>query len=495
VVAVTSVEAVAPAPQARSLAMYLGSQLLAQATAIARGLLLPNLLGPAGYGLVATVNAVDRYTPYVSVGAHYYLVNRLPVMDADAERERTLGTLYTFTIATSVMAAILLAVTAVSRIDTMPWVVVFGILTLALNPLSGGIWRLHQAVLRAEGRIPRLTGLTNAQSLVSSILLVGLAWSAGVIGAFAAQLVSAVFVLALVMWASPYRFSFRFEWGLLRRALAFSIPVFVVSGLLLTTLDSLEIFAVATHLGVTMVGHYAWAVAVAGLLFIWTNSLTTVFSTPVVRAVHGDGLDGGRAGVGYFIRLLVANCSVFAGLVTVAYLMLPVIGRLLFPGYEDAITAARLVVVSTYYENIAVLGLFVLTAQKRFTPYLMFLAVLVAVTFPLLWWLAPKGIAWVAGLAVARRLVKAHVVLSLALRSRYGAARFALCCGALYVLGLVPVVVGWLVDREMTVTRENIWSVGPDLLGATAIIIAVYGAVLYVAQRRFRLLDVLWRTG
>ena len=479
----STLEASVPAPRARSLAMYLGSQLLAQATAIVRGLLLPNLLGPAGYGLVATVNAVDRYSPYVSVGAHYYLVNRLPVMDGGDERERTLDTLYSFTVATSVVAAILLAGTAIARIDAMPWLAVFGVVTLALNPLSGGIWRLHQAVLRADGRIPRLTGLTNAQSLVSSVLLVGLTWWAGVIGAFSAQLATAVFVLAVVMWASPYRFRFRFEWGLLRRALAFSIPVFVVSGLLVATLDSLEIFAVAKHLGISMVGHYAWAVAVAGMLFIWTNGLTTVFSTPVVQAVHGDGLGGGRAGVAYFTRLLVANCSIFVGLVTVAYLMLPVVGRILFPGYEDAITAARLVVVSTYYENIAVLGLFVLTAQKRFTPYLMFLAALVAIMFPLLWWLEPKGIAWVAGLAVARRLVKAHVVLTLSLRSTYGAMRFALCCSGLYALGLVPIVVGWFVDLEMT---------APDVLGVTAIVVAVYVALLYAAQRRFRLLDVLW---
>ncbi len=478
----------------RGLIVYLGSQILAQGTAVVRGLFLPNLLGPAGYGLVATVNAVDRYTPYVSVGAHYYLVNRLPVVDDDEERQRILATLFTFTLVTSVAAALLLVATAVSRIDVLPWAAVFGIATLALNPLAGGIWRLHQAVLRVDGRIPRLSGLTNAQSLASSILLVGMTWTWGVTGTFMAQLLTAVFVLALLFSASPCRFRLGFEWALLRRALAFSIPVFVVSGLLITTLDSLEIFAIGTRLGVSTVGHYAWALAVAGLLFMWTNGLTTVFSTPVVQAIHADRNSSGGAGVRYFARLLIANSLVFVGLATLAYVLLPAVARVLFPGYADAILAARIVVVSTYYENIAVLGLFALTAQHRFTPYLIFLAALVAAMFPLLWWLAPKGIAWVAGLAVARRLVKAHVVLRLVAGSVFGRARFLAGCIGLYAMGALPVLVGWLLDLDdVAITRENAWTVAPHLFGVAALVMAAYLIVLYLAQRRFGLLEVLWR--
>lgn len=476
-----------------SLLLYLASQVIAQAVAVVRGLLLPNLLGPAGYGLVATVNAVDRYTPYVSVGVHYYVLNRLPVIDDSERRRRVLATVHAFTVMTSLIAAVVFCGVALSQRGSLPAIAVMGVATLALNPLASGVWRLHQSVLRVDGRIPLLTRLSNAQSIVSSALLIGLTWAAGVTGTFAAQLLTALVVLALVAWASPCRFGFALDRTLLRTALAFAIPVFVVSGLLVTLVDTVDVFAIAHHLGIPAVGRFAWGVAMVSLLLIWTNALTTVYSTPVIRAVHADGArrdDGLR----FFRRLLLANCLVFAGLATVVYVFLPVIARVVFPGFEAAVGTARLLVVSAYYENISVLGLFVVTAQNRFNIYLVALAVLVAISLPLAWWLAPNGVAWIAGLAIARRSVKAHVVLDLGLRDAVGRARQILYCAGLYALGVLPVFVGWLVDLgDMTVSRRNFWVFAPELFLVAAMMALGFGGLFYIVQRRYGLFEVLWR--
>src|ERR1041384_4037370 len=92
--------------------VYLLSQSLSQAVAVLRGLIVPNLLGPAGYGLLATVNAVDRYSPYVSAGAHYYVPNRMPIVRDQSEREAILDTIFAFTIVTSVVSAVVFLVAA-----------------------------------------------------------------------------------------------------------------------------------------------------------------------------------------------------------------------------------------------------------------------------------------------------------------------------------------------------------------------------------------------
>lgn len=478
----------------QGLVLYLASQLIAQAVAVVRGLILPNLLGPGGYGLVATVNAVDRYTPYVSVGVHYYALHRLPVIDDPIRRERVLATVYAFTVVTSLIAGAVFLGVALHQRDALPAIAVIGVATLALNPLASGVWRLHQSVLRVDGHIPRLTRLSNAQSLVSSALLIGLTWAAGVTGTFAAQLLTAVFVLVFVAWASPCRFGFAFDRAILRTALAFAVPVFVVSGLLVTLIDSVDVFAIAHHLGMAAVGHFAWGVAVVSLLLIWTNALTTVFSTPVIRAVHADGPRRAGEGQRFFRRLLVANCLVFAGLATLAYVLLPVVARVIFPGFEAAIAAARLLVVSAYYENIGVLGLFVVTAQNRFNVYLIALTVLVAVSLPLAWWLAPKGVVWIAGLAIGRRLVKAHVVLHLAFGDAAGGTRRALYCAGVYALGALPLAVGWLVDLgDMAVSRQNFWAFAPHVFGVAAALSLGFLGLFYLVQRRYGLFDVLWR--
>lgn len=477
------------------LAVYLLSQLLSQATNLVRGLIVPNLLGPASYGLIATINALDRYTPYVSGGSHYYVLNRLPVVDDEVRRERALQTIFTFTLLTSAVSALILLASAYMQSDSRGLTVAYGVATLALSPLASGLWRLHASVLRVDERIPLLTRLTNAQSLVSSALIVGLTYAWGLVGTFTAQLLASVFVLGLVTVASPYRFRPGWDWRLLREVLAFAIPVFFVSGMLLTVIDTAEVFVLAHLLGTSAVGLYSWGVSIAAVLLMWTNGLTTVYSTPVVKAVHADTVSGGRDGVRVFARLLVANSLVFVSLSVMAYVFLPVIVRLLFPAFESALGAARLLIISVYYENISVLGLFVLTAQKRFNTYLVGLALLVLVLLPLLWWLAPRGIQWIALLAIARRLGKAHMVMHIGLRRAFDRpAPYWMFCGAIYLLGLLPLGVGWLLDpADLVLTRQNFIEFVPQIAATFSVLGLVILGTLYGLHRRFRVLEALWR--
>lgn len=478
------------------LAVYLVSQALSQATAIVRGLLVPNLLGPAGYGLIATVNAADRYTPYVSAGSHYFIVNRLPVIDDPRDRARILDTIFTFTLLTSLLSAAAVVAIAIFQLHARGIVVAYGIATLALNPLSAGVWRLHASLLRVDEKIPLMMRLTNAQTFVSSALIVGFTWQWGIAGTFTAQLLTAVFVLVLVRMASPYDFRIGWDGAVLRMILAFTIPVFFVAGLLATTVDTMEVFVLAHGVGVAAVGMYAWGTALAAILLMWTNGLTTVYSSPVVKAVHEDGVTGRTDGVRLFVRLLLANCLVFVGLAVMAYVFLPVAVRVLFPGFQAGIEAARLLVVSVYYENISVLGLFVLTAQKRFNVYLVGLAVLVIVLLPLLWWLAPRGIVWIAALAILRRLGKAHFVVHIGLRRAFdrGAAYWLFCIG-IYLLGLLPLIAGWCIDlTHLEVRRDNIVEFLPQIATTFGVLGLVILGTLYGLHRRFRVLEALWQS-
>lgn len=476
------------------LAVYLLGQCLSQATAIVRGLIVPNLLGPAGYGLVATVNAVDRYTPFVSAGSHYYVVNRLPIVDDDDERRRVLDVIFTFTLVTSLISAAVALGFAALQLESRGLVVAYGVATLALSPLSSGMWRLHASVLRVDERIATLTQLTNAQTLASSALIIGLTYVWGIAGTFTAQFLASVFVLALVRVTSPYRFRFLWDWRLVRTVLAFTIPVFFLSGLLGATVETMEVFVLAHKVGASAVGMYAWGAAMAAILFMWTNGLTVVYATPVVRAVHDDGLTGRTEGVRRFIRLLVANSLVFVSLSVMAYVFLPVVVRLLFPGFESALGAARLLIVSVYYENISALGLYVLTAQKRFNTYLVGLALLILVLLPLLWWLAPRGIVWIALLAIARRVGKAHMVMHIGLRRAFDRpASFWMFCGAIYLLGLLPLGAGWLLDlAALDLTRQNFIDFVPQIAATFSVLGLVILGTLYALHRRFRVLEALW---
>ena len=477
------------------LAVYLLSQALSQATAIIRGLVVPNLLGPASYGLIATVNAVDRYTPYVSGGSHWYVVNRVPVIDDGEERARILDAIFAFTVVTSILSAMVFVGAALFQRPSRGLLVAYGVATLALNPFASGLWRLHTSLLRVDGHVPRMMRLSNAQTLLSSVLIIGLTFWLGAIGTFTAQLLTSVASLMLLA-TSPYRFRFRWSTAALRVVLKFSIPVFFVSGLLLTTFDSMEIFVLAHRLGVSAVGMYAWGASMAALLLMWTNGITTIYSTPVVRAIHADVTTGARDGVRLFARLILANSILFVGLGVMAYVFLPIAARLVFPRFVPAIDVAQLLIVSVYWENIRSLGLFVLTAQDRFTSYLIALGGIVALFLPVLWWAAPSGMVILALVVIARRLSVAQVVMHIGMRRSFrSGARYWTFCVAIHALGFVPLVVGqWIDFRGLEVTRQNFFEVAPQVTGAFGLLAATYLAILYGLHRRFRILAPLWHT-
>jgi len=475
------------------LATYLLGQILSQATSVIRSLIVPNLLGPAGYGLVATVNAVDRYTPYVNAGSHYWIVNRLPVVDSEDERRSVVNTIFTFTLVTALIGAAAFLVVSWVQWSSRGFVVGFGVATLALNPIATGLWRVHTALLRVDERIPLMMRLTNAQTFVSTALIIGLTYGWGVTGTFTAQLLTSVFTLSMVAM-SPYRLGFAWNWTALRTVLAFAVPVFLISGLLSTFVDTMEIFVLAHRMGVTSVGLYAWGISMATLLLMWPNGVANIYSTPVVRGVHADQQGGGTAGVEYFLRLIVTNAFLFAGLATMMCVALPVVALVLFPKFVSAVAAAQLLVVSMYYEGIRSLGTFVLTAQGRFNRFLVLFAAISGIVLPVLWYVAPLGLAWLAAVAIARRLATAHVVLHIGVRHAFPSrTKYWLFCGGLYALGLLPLPVSRWLDSGAGDFSHGQWVASTPRLAATFLVVILFvTGSLYALHRRFRVLAPLW---
>jgi len=472
------------------------SQALSQSLGVMRGLILPNLLGPSSYGLVATINAVNRYSPYASFGVHYYVLYELPIAREKIDKEELLNTVYSFTIITAILSGLFCLFYGLFLLDSKGSEVIYGLVTLSLNPLSSGLWRIHQSLWRIENQISTITRIQNAQSLFFLVLVVSLTYFAGVYGTFTAQFLSSLFLLIATRLSSSYHFHMRLNRRILWRVLVYSIPVFFIAGILESSIESLYIFMIAHYLGTGQVGLYSLGLSISGLLFLWPKSLSVVFSTRIITEVNRDQAEGGVAGTEMFLRLLTANCLVFIALVSMAYVFLPVIIRVVFPTYVGAIPTARLLTLAIYYQAIGNFTTYALLAQRRYNSYLVALGVFLVALFPVLWWVAPEGVLYVALVVILYRLVSSQVVLSIGVRhSFHRRFRFAAYCGGLYLLGLLPVGLAWLVDlSDLNVTRTNFFSFAPRLaLIFCALTLGLTG-LLYYLNRQTGLLRELSRS-
>jgi hypothetical protein len=104
---------------------------------------------------------------------------------------------------------------------------------------------------------------------------------------------------------------------------------------------------------------------------------------------------------------------------------------------------------------------------------------------PVLWSVAPLGIAWLAGVAIARRMMTAHVVLHIAVRDAFASpVRFWGFCLGLYLLGLVPFAVSHAVEADLAHSGRAV--------AVFVLLVAGLGTALYALHRRFRVLGPLW---
>jgi len=474
---------------------YGASQVLNQATGVARGLILPNFLGSGNYGLVATINAVNRYSPYTSFGVHIYVLYQLPVVRDEISHEDLINTIFTFTLLTSIISGLFCLLYGLFVLDSRAEVI-YGLVTLSLNPISSGLWRIHQSLCRIQDRISLITRIQNAQSLFFFVLVIVLTFAAGIYGTFTAQLLSTLFLLVAMKIFSPHRFHIRLDGGLLWRALVYSFPIFFIAGILETSIETMYVFMIAHYLGTSKVGLYSLGASLSGLLFLWPKSMSVVFSTRIIKQVDQDVANKDVAGGRMFLRLLVANCVVFIGFVSIAYIFLPVIIRVIFPTFADAIPTARLLTLAIYYQAIGNFAAYVLLAQKRFNNYIVALAGFVMILYPVLWWVAPKGILFVAAVLILYRLVSSQVMLSMTVRYAFSQRlMFAGYCIGLYLLGLLPVVLTWLVDlSELPVTRSNFFSFAPRLSLIFFALILGFAGILYWLSRQSSFLRELSQT-
>lgn len=355
----------------RKFALLFGAQVVFGATLVINNLILSRILGPTGRGMVALLVAVPMFTWMLAnlgfqVSAPYLIVR------GEAPRNVVFGTVFALTSAIGgfffLIAAALRGPVVRDLYQNLPLVAVA--LSIASIPAVLLLYYFEPVWVAVNAmRISVAAKLIQSTVYLGSVLLLVVVFRLGVVGGIAAFAIaawsSAVFAVIAAVWLAPGP---RFDFGVLKRGLAFGLKAYVgyCSDHVIYRADTF----VLTYLsGFQQLGYYAFAQPLAELIWYISNSVR-----PVLFARVAAESDGSQPVTPAVVRLVLsAACMMALAIFSAAWLIV----RWFLPAFHPALPALAILLASTVIAVIFQLLLSDVTARGHAgTASLVSLAVL-----------------------------------------------------------------------------------------------------------------------
>jgi O-antigen/teichoic acid export membrane protein len=375
---------------------YVSSQLLQYLSTLARGLVLPNLLGPRGFGVLSTLNIVERYGSYynLGIGATWLFRGPAKLAEGDEAGIRSMKTnALGFSLLTGVLWAIALVLFALVWRHNLAPQVFWGVLVVSLVPLVANLRGLNVAFLQVHQRFGVMGRGNLLESVVGLALPVALAVAFGVIGALGGRMLAGFLFVTFLMWQGRLLLRPNLEPGPIVEMLRFAFSGFLLIGVLRMLLATADRIVLAGTLGVDAVGYYSIGQTLSSPLSLLPAAAGTLLTTRLLASYAKDRQQTWPEVTWFTARIALASAFLAALISTVAPLAL----RFLFPTFTPGAAAAQLLPFVMYFETVGILSHYIFIGSGGAWRYIRVLAVVAAAAFALLWWVAPRfGITGVA---------------------------------------------------------------------------------------------------
>ena len=259
--------------------IFTGSSYGAQLFDVVNGVLMRNFLGPANMGLWSLLQIIQNYAKYAGLGAATSLARDVPYLLGKGnlpEVERIKDQIFTFTMTMTAVVALGVLGFALFQLRAYGPDITWGLLTVACLILLQRVYNFHVVLLRAYKQFVFAGKLNIGSSMVTLALTVALVWPFKLYGLFAAVVLHYFVLIGLILYRTPYRFGFDFNWQGLRPVLNFGMAM-VISGMLRTLMMSIDRIMIAKFLSFESLGLYSIALMATNYLYMLPNMVGIVF--------------------------------------------------------------------------------------------------------------------------------------------------------------------------------------------------------------------------
>lgn len=347
---------------------YVATQFLIQSLSLARGLIMPNLIGPGAYGYLSLFGAISQYSPYVNLGIQTNIIYKVPLLRGQREIGQIrsiLDVVFTVSLITGALAAAGIAAYIGLNLSVLPPTMIAVLVTLAALPAVVNMRGIYAQLLRVDMRFSPLSRMLTLEAVAGFALAVAAAVFLNVEAVIAANLVAAVIGMGYGVVVSRYRFQLRLPLAETMTMLKFSFFVHFLYGLVFTVVTTADRLVIGGHLGAEAVGMYAIGLMGKTFLLIAPTAISTVVAPALTEQAGRDLVRTADQVRKVSWVLLFTGFS----LALVGAALAPFFLRVCFPRYQAGMGAAELLAVGAGFEALGGVGHYVLFARGRGRSY------------------------------------------------------------------------------------------------------------------------------
>lgn len=348
---------------------YFIGQIVQELFLAARGLIIPNFLGPYQYGLVSALNIIERYSNFTNLGIHQNILYKVPyyrVRNDTGRIEEVKNISFSFTLLTGVLTTLFIVCVALLKSMKMDRHLFLGMLIMSLSPLLLTVRGVFMLSLRADKNFEMISKVLILSSVCLFALVLTLGLLFGAIGVISAQIVTSIIAVVFLIRTSGLRFRFNINIRKVAEFLKFSIPIVFVIESLKAFLATIDKIVILKYLGTISVGFYSIGLGLSSLVFIVPASIATV-SNPSLVEEHGRSK---KHAAEYFVNATAFITVVTAFFVVLLVLLAPWLIKTVFPKYSLGIECARMLPFLVYFEGISLIAAQLLILLNRKTHYI-----------------------------------------------------------------------------------------------------------------------------
>lgn len=378
---------------------FLASMLSANWLALVKGIVILKWLSPSEMGLWAALMVILDYNKWASLGSFPALAREYPRLIGGGEREAALriqrGT-FGFSLATGVLVSLGLLIYSFFPGSTLSADALFGLRVLSVVVLLDQLFEFYIVVMRNNKQISKVSTLRFLFAVLSLVYSIPGVIGWGVKGLCIAQALTFLSVNSAAFLMMSERRAPMLSRTVTGTLLKVGMPILGI-GLLTTLFNTLDRVFIVTLLGTQVMGLYAVARSVMGIVQAAPVALTYV-TYPHVLERYGE--EKTVTSTEQYLRMAVALISYATPLLVGAFFIFtPFIIKEFFKEYYECIPAVKILLLSVLPFSLSTyIGAYLVALDRQF-KVIRFLAFIVPIEAVLLFsavWmgLGTMGVAW-----------------------------------------------------------------------------------------------------
>ena len=329
--------------------IYAVSSYIAQAFDILNGILVRRFLGPTNMGIWSFLQIIQNYAKHAGLGVTTATSRDVPYYlgKGDTQKaDQVKNLVFTFTVLTSIIAALIVVAIAFWNKNTYSKPIFFGLFVVAGLIVLQRIYNLYVVVIRSHKAFAFAGILNIASSILSLILTVVLTWKFQLTGFFASLILNYVLMIFFIRLKTPYQFSYYFNWKELLPLLSLG-SVMVVSDILRSVVASIDRIMIAKYLGFEALGLYSIALMAGNYLYSFPNMLGIIFFPHLQETLAKR--DNPQDLEKYLREPTLCLSYLFPILIGAAWILSEFIFPIILPKYAAGIPALKLYILGAFF--------------------------------------------------------------------------------------------------------------------------------------------------